>query len=90
MVKENFHPKAYLSEIRNIRLGLRGRTRILNVLEEHTVVAKVIASEAEMHYGVVLHHLKLLDAEGIVQRSGSKPHVWGLTGAGQKRLLNTS
>jgi predicted transcriptional regulator len=44
--------------------------------------------EAGMHYGVVMHHLKLLEAEGIVERKGNKPRVWSLTGLGQKRLEN--
>jgi predicted ArsR family transcriptional regulator len=90
MVKENLHPNAYLSKTRNIKLGLRARTLILNALEEHVVTAKAIANKAEIHYGVVLHHLRLLETEGIIQHSGGKPHVWALTGAGQKRLQNTS
>jgi DNA-binding transcriptional ArsR family regulator len=88
MVRETWHPNAYLSEINNIKLGLRARTRILNVLEEHSLNAGTIASGAGMHYGVVLHHLKLLEAEGIVEKKGGRPHSWILTGVGQKRLLN--
>ncbi len=88
MVKETWHPKAYLSGIKNVQLGLRARTRILNVLETHPVDARTITGEAEMHYGVVVHHLKLLEAEEIVERKGGRPHAWTLTGVGQKRLLN--
>jgi len=89
IIKGTYHPKAHLSEIKNIRLGLMARTRILNVLEKHTVDAKTIADEAEMHYGVVVHHLRLLNAEDIIAWRGSKPHVWSLTGFGQKRLVNS-
>jgi len=88
MSRETYHPNAYLSNIKNIRLGLRARTTILNVLEKRSIDAKTIAKEAEIHYGVVMHHLRLLEAEGIVERKGSKPHVWVLTGLGQKRLVN--
>jgi predicted ArsR family transcriptional regulator len=88
MFREAYHPNAYLSNIKNIRLGLRARTRILNVLDKSSVEAKTIAKEAEMHYGVVLHHLRLLETEGIVERKQSKPYIWVLTGLGQKRLLN--
>ena len=89
MVREIWHPKAYLSAIRNVKLGLRARTRILSVLEKNSSDARTIANETEMHYGVVVHHLKLLEAEEIVERKGSKPHVWMLTGVGQRRLLST-
>jgi predicted ArsR family transcriptional regulator len=88
MPKEAYHPNAYLSSIKNIKLGLRARTRVLNVLERVSVDAKTIAKEAEMHYGVVMHHLRLLEREGRVERKHSKPHIWVLTGLGQKRLVN--
>ena len=88
MFREAYHPNAYLSNIKNNRLGLRARTRILNVLERISVDAKTITKEAEMHYGVVMHHLRLLEAEAIVERKVGKPHIWVLTGLGQKRLVN--
>lgn len=90
MVKEIWHPKAHLSCIRNVKLGLRARTRILNLLEGRSIDAKTIADEVGLHYGVVMHHLKLLAAEGIAERKGGKPHVWLLTGVGQKRLTGSS
>ena len=86
MLKETYHPNAYLSNIKNIKLGLQARTRILSVLDKGSVDAKTISKEATMHYGVVLHHLRLLEAEGIVERKRSKSHIWMLTGLGQKRL----
>jgi DNA-binding transcriptional ArsR family regulator len=89
MVKGIYHPNAYLSNIRNIRRGLQARTRILAVLEKRSGDVKSVAKESEMSYGVVMHHLKLLRAEGIVERKGSKPHIWVLTGLGQKRLVNS-
>jgi predicted transcriptional regulator len=89
MLKETYHPNAYLETIRNIRLGLMARTRILNVLEKISGDAKTIASKARMPYKVVLHHLKLLEAENIVERKGSRPYEWKLTGRGQKRLVNS-
>jgi DNA-binding transcriptional ArsR family regulator len=88
MLREAYHPNAYLSNIRNIKRGLRARTKILNVLSGGAVDAKTIAKKTEMPYSVVMHHLRLLEAEGIVKREGSKPHVWMLTGLGQKRLVN--
>ena len=88
MFREAYHPKAYLSNIKNIRRGLQARTRILDVLDKRSVDAKTIAKETGMHYGVVTHHLRLLKAEAIVERGLGKPHIWVLTGRGQKRLVN--
>jgi predicted transcriptional regulator len=88
MFREAYHPNAYLSNIKNNRLGLRARTRILNLLEKVSVDAKTISKEAEMHYGVVMHHLRLLKAEALVERKPSKPYIWAVTGKGQKRLEN--
>jgi predicted ArsR family transcriptional regulator len=88
MFKEAYHPNAYLSNIKNIKLGLRARTRILGILDKGSADAKTISKETGMHYEVALHHLRLLEAEGIVERKRSKTHIWTLTGLGQKRLLN--
>jgi len=86
MLKETYHPNAYLLSIRNTKLGLRTRTRILNALEKLFGDAKEVAKESGLRYGVAMHHLKLLAAEDIVERKGGRPYVWGLTGMGQKRL----
>lgn len=90
MLREAYHPNAYLSNIKNIKLGLRARTRILNVLDKNSSDAKTIAREAGMHYGAVVHHLRLLEAEGIIERKHGKPYIWMLTGLGQKRLVNSN
>jgi predicted transcriptional regulator len=86
MPKEWYHPNAYLAEFRNVKLGLKARTAILNLLERGSADVKVIARDTGLPYWVVMHHLKLLEAKGIVQRKGGRPYIWGLTGLGQKRL----
>jgi predicted transcriptional regulator len=88
-MKEIYHPNAYLNNIRNLRLGLRARTKILNALEKGEKNAKAIAEEAAVPYGVAMHHLKLLLAEGIVRRRGNRPYLWTVTGVGQKRLVSS-
>jgi DNA-binding transcriptional ArsR family regulator len=88
-LKETYHPNAYLTNIKNIKRGLRARTRILDVLEKLSGDAKTVAREAGMSYGVVMHHLRLLETEGIVHHNGGKPYVWVLTGLGQKRLVDS-
>lgn len=89
MLKKVFHPNAYLTKIRNVTRGLRARTRILRVLEKRSADAKTIAEESGLSYRVVLHHLRLLMAEDIVDRKGGRPYSWTLTGLGQKRLANS-
>jgi len=88
MSKEVYHPNAYLSKIKNIQRGLKARTRILNVLEKHSLEAKNIAEEGDISYSVAMHHLRLLEAEELVNRKGSRPCLWVLTGLGQRRLVD--
>ncbi|MEM1588923.1 MAG: winged helix-turn-helix domain-containing protein [Candidatus Bathyarchaeia archaeon] len=86
MPREGYHPNAYLRDFRNVKMGLKARTAILDSLEKSPADAKEIASKTGLQYNVVLHHLKLLEAKGIVKRRGSRPSTWMLTGLGQKRL----
>jgi len=86
MVKEVYHPNAYLADFRNVKPGLRARTHVLNALEKFSADAKTIAEHKGLSYGVVMHHLKLLETRGLVQRKGRRPSIWKLTGLGQKRL----
>ncbi|MCK4313434.1 ArsR family transcriptional regulator [Candidatus Bathyarchaeota archaeon] len=84
--KRVYHPNAYLVDFRNVKLGLKARTRILNVLEKISADAKTIAEQAGLSYRVVMHHLKLLETRGLVQRKGRRRSIWKVTGLGQKRL----
>lgn len=87
MVKRVFHPRAFLSRKRNVKLGLSARTRLLQVLEKQESDTKNIVGLSGLHYGVVVHHLRLLEAERVVLRKSEKrPFVWQLTGVGQQRL----
>jgi len=85
-LRETHHPKAYLTKKRNVRLGLRARTRIIRVLEKGVKSARAVAQETGLSYGVVRHHLLLLESENIVSRKARKPFSWELTGAGQQTL----
>ncbi|MEM3770191.1 MAG: winged helix-turn-helix domain-containing protein [Candidatus Bathyarchaeia archaeon] len=86
MPREEYHPNAYLTDFRNVKLGLKARTLILNFLEKSSSNAKTVAKETGLPYNVVLHHLKLLESKGIAKRESKRPSVWALTGFGQKRL----
>jgi len=88
MLKVAYNPNAFLAQKRNVRLGLVARTKILQVIEKQAFSIKDIRQECGLRYAVVLYHLRLLEEEKIVQRGGGKrPYFWGLTGTGQKRLV---
>ncbi|MBS7636169.1 ArsR family transcriptional regulator [Candidatus Bathyarchaeota archaeon] len=86
MPREEYHPNAYLTDFKNVKLGLKARTLILNFLERSSTDAKTIAKETGLPYNVVMHHLKLLETKGIAKRDSKRPSVWALTGLGQRRL----
>ena len=87
-IKGALHPNAYLKLVRNVISGLKARTKILDALEGKPFEAVKLAKEASLSYGVVIHHLRLLEKEGIVHRRGRRPYFWVLTGLGQKRLIS--
>jgi predicted transcriptional regulator len=82
------HPNAYLKNIRNVGSGLKARTKILEALENKPCDGVRIANERSLSYSVVMHHLRLLENEGIVHRKGRRPYYWVSTGLGQKRLVS--
>ncbi len=87
-MKARFHPKAFLTTKRNVSRGLTARTQLVLALENTALKVTGIGKVTGLSYKVVLHHLKLLEAERVVTRKGNKPHIWELTGAGQQRLVN--
>jgi len=86
LLKPSFHPKAFLSQKRNVKLGLSARTRIILALEKAASSARSVANTTGLNYKIVLHHLRLLEVEKVVTRKGNRPFLWELTGAGQQRL----
>lgn len=86
MLKTPYHPNAFLTIIRNNRKGLLSRTKILRALEQSSGTAVFLSKKAKLTYSIVIHHLRLLESEGIVRRKGEKRFTWELTGVGQKRL----
>ena len=70
-----------------MKSGLKARTLILNALDKQSSNGGTIAKENRLSYAVVMHHLRLLEAEGVARRKGRRPYSWVLTGFGQKRLV---
>ena len=72
--------------VRNVKCGLRARSKILEIIEEKPSDAAWIARASTLSYSAVMHHLRLLKDENIVSKHGRKPYYWAATGLGQKRL----
>lgn len=81
------HPNAYLNKVRNVRSGLKTRSKILVNLDTRYHTASALSKNTSLSYSVVMHHLCLLHAEGIVERKGTRRYIWMVTGLGQKRLV---
>jgi len=63
----------------------------LQALEKRESDVKAIMASNQLKYNVVVHHLRLLEAERVVvKKGGKKPYVWQLTGVGQQRLVRSS
>jgi len=90
MLRVSYNPNAYLTQKRNVRLGLVARSKILQAIGENALSIKNIGEVAGLKYAVVLYHLRLLEEEKIVmRRSGKPPYSWSLTGLGQRRLVES-
>jgi len=87
LIKETYHPNAYLHCVKSVKTGLVARTKILNLLETTTSSATGIAQKTGLSYVSVLHHLRLLERVGAARRKARRPYLWELTGSGQKRLI---
>ncbi len=88
LLKAMFHPKAFLSTKRNVNRGLTARTKLIQALENNALNVRGVCRVTGLSYNIVVHHLRLLEAEKVVTRKGNKPFIWALTGAGQQRLVN--
>jgi predicted transcriptional regulator len=86
MARNEVHPKAYLSTKRNVKAGLRARSKILFILEETKRGASDISKRSGLGYDCITYHLRSLRKERLVERSRQRPYVWALTRFGQQRL----
>jgi len=86
MSKAEIHPKAYLATKRNVKAGLRARSKILFALEEAKRGARDISKRSGLGYDCVTYHLRSMRRERLVERSKIRPYIWVLTAFGQQRL----
>lgn len=76
-----------MQQVKNVKAGLRSRTKIINRLEVNSNTAIILTNITSMSYSAILHHLRLLEREGLVKRTGKRPFNWQITGIGQKQLV---
>ena len=87
MRKDPLRSKAYLSKIRNVKAGLLSRSKIIIAIEIGAGTIVEIANRSGLTYGCALHHLRAMNRERIVGRSGrNRQSTWFLTEFGQQRL----
>lgn len=86
MAKLEMHPKAHLTTKRNVKAGLRARSKILFVLEEARRGVSDISKKSGLGYSCVIYHLRSMRKECLVERTGRRPYTWTITKFGQQRL----
>jgi predicted transcriptional regulator len=86
MFKDSYHPKAFLSNTKNVKQGLITRTKIASILDKGSSTVKTIKEKTSINYSSILHHLHLMENEYIVKKNNKRPFIWELTGVGQKKL----
>lgn len=82
-----YHPRAYISGIRNVNRGLASRSKILEALEKGKVRLIEISEKSGLTESCVSHHLKLLLKQRVVSSVAvGRSNRWTLTRYGQERL----
>lgn len=89
MRKHPYHPRAYMTGMRNVQRGLASRTKIITTIEESgKSQAAEIAKKAGLGNACVIYHLKLLAGQKVVtSRRIGRSYSWALTTYGQERLF---
>ncbi len=83
-----YHPRAYLSGMRNVSRGLASRTKIIEAMEQGKTRVSEISENSKLGRACVSYHLKLLLRKKIGQvREVGREGRWTLTKYGQEKLL---
>ncbi len=83
-MQERIEPEAYLRSLRNVRRGLRARSRLISAVRNgKSTKGQEISREAGLSYGAAMRHLRNMKAERIVEKNKSG---WRLTGLGQRAV----
>ncbi len=82
-----YHPRAYISGMRNVNRGLASRSKIIEAMEKGKTRVIEISEKAGLTEGCVSHHLKLLLKQRVVSSAAvGRGNRWILTKYGQEKL----
>ncbi len=83
-----YHPRAYLSGMKNVGRGLVSRSGIIEAMEQGKSTVSDVSEKSKLGRACVSYHLKLLLRQKTVKvsRMGREGH-WSLTKYGQEKLL---
>ena len=83
-----YHPRAYLSGMRNVSRGLASRTKIVEALEQGKTRVAEISEKSKLGRACVSYHLKLLLRRKVVHLTQTgRTGRWTLTKYGQEKLF---
>ncbi len=83
-----YHPRAYLSGMRNVSRGLASRTKILGTMEQGRTRISEISEKSKLGTACVSYHLKLMLHQKIVHVAQTgREGRWTLTKYGQEKLF---
>ena len=83
-----YHPRAYLSGMRNVSRGLASRTKIIDAMERGMTRITKISERSKLGRACVSYHLRLLLKKKIVLTvQTGREGRWTLTKYGQEKLF---
>ncbi len=83
-----YHPRAYLSGMKNVSRGLASRTRIVQAMEQGRTHVLEISEKSKLGKACVSYHLKLLLRRKVVSVTQTgRTGRWTLTKYGQEKLV---
>ncbi|MBS7641585.1 MAG: hypothetical protein QW374_01420 [Candidatus Bathyarchaeia archaeon] len=83
---DRYDAKSYLVTTRNVKKGLRTRSRIIELLRIGISDANTISEAIGRSYSATLKQLRKMERDGIVVRVSRRPSTWRITGKGQQEL----
>ena len=82
-----YHPRAYVSGMRNVSRGLVSRTKIIQAMEQGKIHVPDISDRSKLGRACVSYHLKLLLKRKVVSLTQiGRAGRWTLTKYGQEKL----
>ncbi len=82
-----YHPRAYISGMRNVNRGLASRSKIIEAMEKGKTRIIEISEKAGLTESCVSHHLRLLLKQRVASSAAvGRGNRWTLTKYGQEKL----